>query len=146
MLLKVYPVMALVLHIARGDESVENATRICSNVDVRNNADNFNLLRGCRAVEGYVRIVLIDRANETDYEGLTFPELREITQYLMFYRVAGLRKIGQLFPNLALIRGDNMFLDYGLVIYEMFHLQEVGLKSLTEVTRGSVMIAKNPSK
>lgn len=123
----------------------ENGTRICQSVDIRNSVANLNQLRGCRAVEGYVQIVLIDRANETDFDGYSFPELREITQYLLLYRVAGLRKLGHLFPNLTIIRGDTVFEDYGLVIYEMFHLQEVGLKSLTHIMRGAVRIEKNPN-
>lgn len=123
----------------------ENGTRICQSVDIRNSVANLNQLRGCRAVEGYVQIVLIDRANETDFDGYSFPELREITQYLLFYRVAGLRKLGHLFPNLTIIRGDSVFEDYGLVIYEMFQLQEIGLKSLTQIMRGAVRIEKNPN-
>lgn len=123
----------------------ENGTRICQSVDIRNSVANLNQLRGCRAVEGYVQIVLIDRANETDFDGYSFPELREITQYLLFYRVAGLRKLGHLFPNLTIIRGDSVFEDYGLTIYEMFQLQEVGLKSLTHIMRGAVRIEKNPN-
>lgn len=124
----------------------ENGTRICQSVDIRNSVANLNQLRGCRAVEGYVQIVLIDRANETDFDGYSFPELREITQYLLFYRVAGLRKLGHLFPNLTIIRGDSVFEDYGLVIYEMFQLQEIGLKSLTQIMRGAVRIEKNPKR
>lgn len=124
----------------------DNGTRICQSVDIRNSVHNLKQLRGCRAVEGYVQIVLIDKANETDFDGYSFPELREITQYLLLYRVVGLRKLGHLFPNLTIIRGDTVFEDYGLVIYEMFHLQEVGLKSLTHIMRGAVRIEKNPSK
>uniref|UniRef100_A0A1B6DN60 Tyrosine-protein kinase receptor n=4 Tax=Clastoptera arizonana TaxID=38151 RepID=A0A1B6DN60_9HEMI len=123
---------------------VEGETRICTTIDIRNDAKNLNQLRGCRTVYGYVQITLIDKANETDYDDLSFPELREITEFLLFYRVSGLRKIGQLFPNLALIRGDSLFLDYALIVYEMFNLKEIGLKSLTEITRGSVIIWKNP--
>lgn len=118
--------------------------RICVSVDIRNSVREFELLRGCTVVEGFVRIVLIDRANESDYENVSFPELREITCYLMLYRVRGLRNLGLLFPNLAVIRGNTLFQDYALVVYEMQQLQELGLWGLTAILRGSVRIEKNP--
>jgi hypothetical protein len=92
-------------------------------MDIRNRVQALQRLRGCRVVEGFVRVVLIDRANQTDYNGFSFPELHEITDYLLVYRVAGLTSLGQLFPNLTVIRGNSLFVDYGLVVYEMFQLQ-----------------------
>ncbi len=62
---------------------------------------NLSALEGCTVVEGVVHIVDI---KETDDHFLnqTFPLLREITGYLLVYRVEGLRSIGQLFPNLSI--------------------------------------------
>ena len=117
--------------------------RICVSIDIRNSVRDFEQLRGCTVVEGFVRIVLIDRANESDFENVSFPELREITCYLMLYRVRGLRNLGLLFPNLAVIRGNTLFQDYALVVYEMLQLQELGLWGLTAILRGSVRIEKN---
>ena len=100
---------------------------ICSSMDIRNKAQALERLSGCRVVEGFVRVVLIDKANETDYEGFSFPELQEITDYLLVYRVTGLASLGQLFPNLTVIRGNSLFVDYALVIYEMFQLKVIHL-------------------
>jgi hypothetical protein len=103
-------------------------------MDIRNRVQALQRLSGCRVVEGFVRVVLIDRANETDYNRFSFPELHEITDYLLVYRVAGLTSLGKLFPNLTVIRGNSLFVDYALVVYEMFQLQvrkqpvNVGLK------------------
>jgi hypothetical protein len=99
--------------------------------------DAFQRLEGCRVVEGFVQIVLIDHATESSFTNLSFPELREITHYLLLYRVNGLRSIGKLFPNLAVIRGETLFLNYALVVFEMMHLQ-VGIactSSVVEVSR-----------
>lgn len=93
-----------------------------------------------------MRIVLMERGNETDFDLHALPELREITEYLTLYRVVGLRNVGQIFPNLSVIRGESLFMDYALVIYEMFNLQEVGLSGLTGILRGAVRIEKNPSE
>jgi insulin receptor len=97
--------------------------KICSSRDIRNNVETLQKLNGCRVVEGFVRVVLIDRANESEYDKFTFPELREITGYLLIYRVTGLTSLGRLFPNLTVIRGNSLFVDYALVVYEMSHLQ-----------------------
>ncbi|XP_063242615.1 insulin-like receptor isoform X2 [Bacillus rossius redtenbacheri] len=86
----------------------------------------------------------MDRTDEASLENVTFPELREITDYLLLYRVTGLRSVGRLFPNLAVVRGRTLFFNYALVVFEMMHLQEIGLHSLTDVLRGSVRIEKNP--
>ncbi|KDR13786.1 hypothetical protein L798_12081, partial [Zootermopsis nevadensis] len=117
---------------------------VCQSVDIRNTAEAFKRLSGCRVVEGFVQIVLIDHATENSFANLSFPELREITHYLLLYRINGLRSIGKLFPNLTVIRGETLFLNYALVVFEMIHLQELGLYSLTDILRGGVRIEKNP--
>lgn len=96
---------------------------VCQSVDIRNSVAAFRRLSGCRVVEGFVQIVLIDHATESSFSNLTFPELREITHYLLLYRVNGLRSLGKLFPNLTVIRGETLFLNYALVVFEMIHLQ-----------------------
>lgn len=60
-------------------------------------------------------------------------------------RVNGLKSIGRLFPNLTVIRGDSLFIDYALVAFEMMHLQEIGLYSLTDILHGGVRFEKNPA-
>ena len=92
-------------------------------MDIRNKVEAFRRLSGCRVVEGFVQIVLIDHASESSFANLSFPELREITDYLLLYRVSGLRSLGKLFPNLTVIRGETLFLNYALVVFEMIHLQ-----------------------
>ncbi|XP_050440178.1 insulin-like receptor [Adelges cooleyi] len=118
--------------------------RICQSKDIRNRADNLKSLRGCRVIEGFLQIVLIDNANETSFESLSFPELREITGYLLLYRVNGLKSLAKLFPNLSVIRGQDLFMSYAIAIYEMVHLHELGLYTLKDVVRGAIYITKNP--
>lgn len=50
---------------------------------------------------------------------------REITGYLLFFRVFKLESIRTLFPNLAVIRGERLILHYALIVYEMPDLKEV---------------------
>ncbi|XP_050314693.1 insulin-like receptor isoform X2 [Anthonomus grandis grandis] len=119
---------------------------ICKSMDIRNSLENFKDLEGCQVIEGNLQILLFDNVNETQLAMISFPELIEITDYLLLFRVSGLRSVGQLFPNLAVIRGQQLFsTGKALVIYEMPSLQEIGLYSLTKIMRGMVLVDSNPS-
>lgn len=83
----------------------------------------FRHLEGCRVIEGFLMISLVDKYNESHYENLEFPLLTEITDFLLVYRVNGLKTLMKLFPNLRVIRGNSLIKDYALIIYEMMHLQ-----------------------
>ncbi|XP_014598475.1 PREDICTED: insulin-like peptide receptor [Polistes canadensis] len=116
---------------------------ICQSIDIRNNVHNFAILKGCRVIEGFLQIVLIENHTGSDFENVSFPDLREITGYLLLYRVYGLKSLGTLFPNLETIRGDILLTDYAFMVYEMQNLQEIGLTKLTKIARGGVRIEKN---
>jgi len=98
---------------------------ICQSIDIRNSVYFFSILKDCRVIEGFLQIVLIENNTEADFENVNFPELREITGYLLLYRVDGLKSLSKLFPNLEVIRGDILLTDYAFMIYEMKNLQEV---------------------
>lgn len=68
-------------------------------------------------------ISLIEDVNEANYSGLTFPNLVEITDFLLMYRVEGLTTLVHLFPNLRVIRGSSLVNNYALIIYELPQLQ-----------------------
>ncbi|XP_077974571.1 insulin-like growth factor 1 receptor isoform X2 [Styela clava] len=116
---------------------------VCALVDVRNSPDNLSDLENCTVVNGFVQIIFMHNSKESDFEKYTFPKLRVITEYLLVYRVYGLRSLRKMFPNLAVIGGRRMFYKYGMVIYENPQLQELGLGSLQHIARGGVRIQKN---
>lgn len=45
------------------------------------------------------------------------------------YRVYGLRTLEHMFPNLAVIRGDELILHYAFMLFEMNELTEVMLSN-----------------
>ncbi len=94
-------------------------------------------------IEGFLKILLIDYAESSDYENLHFPKLREITDYFLLYRVFGLRSLSHIFPNLAVIRGQKLFYNYALVAFEMPNLEDIALPSLSHIVRGAVRLEKN---
>lgn len=117
---------------------------VCGSVDVRNAPTNLDRLKDCVVVEGFVHILLIDKYDESSFSNYSFPLLTEITEYLLLFRVNGLTTLSRLFPNLAVIRGSQLVGNYALVIYELMHIQNIGLSSLTHIERGGVRIEKNP--
>ncbi|XP_068239141.1 insulin-like growth factor 1 receptor [Palaemon carinicauda] len=118
---------------------------ICGSRRIVNSVSQLRKLRGCSVIEGNLQIVLIESDEDisAEWERYSFPELVQITGFLLVFRVHGLRSLGQLFPNLAVIRGMTLQNDYALVIYYAMQLETVGLQSLTSIMRGSVRIQEN---
>lgn len=85
----------------------------------------------------------MDELSEADARNYSFPELVEITGYLMLYRISGFKSLSQLFPNLAVIRGRELFKAYSLIVYECETLEDIGLVNLQTIERGHVRIEKN---
>ncbi|XP_076465772.1 LOW QUALITY PROTEIN: putative molluscan insulin-related peptide(s) receptor [Babylonia areolata] len=115
----------------------------CGSIDIRNNVEGFKKLENCTVIEGNLHILLIDHTEQKDYEKFQFPLLKEITGHLLLYRVYGLKTLRHIFPNLAVIRGQDLFYNYALVAYEMPDLEEIGLVSLNTIMRGAVRLTKN---
>lgn len=67
-------------------------------------------------------ITLMEKYNDTAFE-YEFPKLIEITEFLLIYRVNGIKTFIKMFPNLRLIRGNTLFINYALVVFELLHLQ-----------------------
>lgn len=96
---------------------------VCRSMDIRNVASELKKLDGCIVVEGFVQIILMDRYTDNLFDNYTFPMLTEITDFLLLFRVNGLKTLNKLFPNLKVIRGNTLIKNYALVIYEMFHIE-----------------------
>ncbi|KAK1891682.1 Insulin-like growth factor 1 receptor [Dissostichus eleginoides] len=123
---------------------------ICGpSIDIGNDISEFRRLENCTVVEGYLQILLIgdknnNNINQEFFRSLSFPKLTMVTDYLLLFRVSGLDSLSTLFPNLAVIRGRNLFYNYALVIFEMTSLKDIGLFNLRNITRGAIRIEKNP--
>lgn len=118
---------------------------ICGHIEVRNRVSSLVAhLGNCSVVEGSL-MVMMTRAEDDIWANLSFPHLTEITGFLFFYRAIGLQSLGRLFPNLAVIRGNQLFQNYALVVFEVETLVELGLSRLTDIQRGAVRIEKNPN-
>ena len=137
------PLVACVLAAHAVDGAVETGDGICESQYVSSTISDFDRLRDCRVIEGNLRIVLFDNFTVEQFADLSFPKLVEITEYLLFFHVSGLQSVGKLFPNLAVIRGQELVYNYALILYDMSNLTEVGLHNLRHIERGAVRIQRN---
>ncbi|XP_028165165.1 insulin receptor-like [Ostrinia furnacalis] len=125
----------------RLDSEPTNATgKICGDVHCTRPDRLERMLKDCMVILGNLKIVIMEQAHKDDFVNISFPKLREVTGYVAFYRVNGLESIGQLFPNLTRIRGEQLFYNYALIIFDIPDLKEVGLYNLLKVDRGGVII------
>lgn len=99
--------------------------KICGAVDIRSDITEFDKLNGCTVIVGSLSILLMEKSGPGDFERYSFPDLTEINGYFLMYRVFGIKSLANLFPNLSVIRGQSLFLDFALVLFEMPDLEEV---------------------
>ncbi|XP_015220966.1 insulin receptor b isoform X1 [Lepisosteus oculatus] len=138
------PVVAFVTFICVLSNCGISDGEICKSMDIRNNITHLHAIENCTVIEGHLKILLMFKTKPEDFRGLRFPKLTMITDYLLLFRVYGLESLRDLFPNLTVVRGTNLFFNYALVLFEMLQLKEIGLHSLMNITRGAVRIEKNP--
>ncbi|KAH8297938.1 hypothetical protein KR018_001885 [Drosophila ironensis] len=117
----------------------------CTSVDIRNDCSKLRQLDHCTVVTGYVMITLITNdvvnCSHTNY---TFPLLTEVTEFMIFAEVRAIRNITEMFPNLTVIRGRRLFLNYALGVTSMHDLQSIAFPHLVVIQRGHVYIGNCP--
>ncbi len=69
-------------------------------------------LRGCTVIEGHLAftnmLVVTGNSKELNETNLSFPELREITDFLLLYLGDQIKTLATIFPNLSVIRGNRL--------------------------------------
>jgi insulin receptor len=63
-------------------------------------------LTGCSIIEGH--LIISGFKDDQALTNLSFPELREVTEYVIFYQAQNIVKLNHLFPNLSVIRGNKL--------------------------------------
>ncbi|KAH8273982.1 hypothetical protein KR044_007207, partial [Drosophila immigrans] len=117
----------------------------CTSVDIRNDCNNLRQLDNCTVVNGFLMITLLPIiSRKCNYSLYSFPKLREVTGYVIFTEVRGLMNMRHMFPNLTVIRGRRLFLNYALGVTAMPDLQLLEFQSLVAIQLGHVYIGNNP--
>ncbi|KAL1375527.1 hypothetical protein pipiens_004642 [Culex pipiens pipiens] len=119
-------------------EYTDDEQRNCHNVDIRNNLARLALIKNCTVITGFLQLVLIERVPQEDFAEYRFDKLREVTGFILFFRVFNLVTLRDMFPNLMMIRGQKLIGNYALIFYDLRDFHEIGLKNLYSIQRGFV--------
>ncbi|KAL7644462.1 UNVERIFIED_CONTAM: hypothetical protein RMT77_005294 [Armadillidium vulgare] len=98
----------------------------------------FQRLSECQVIEGYLQIGYIPKSE--DLRDLTFPLLKEIKDFLLISDVEAHLNLTHMFPNLAVIRGEDILSQYAVIIFRTPNLVQSRLPSLKVIVRGFVYI------
>lgn len=117
--------------------------RICDSINIGpNNLSEFSKLSECDVIVGSLTMAKILIQNKTEI----LSPVKEITGYLLVYRVEGITSLSEILPNLVIIRGNELlFGQYSFVVYENVYLKSLGLYSLKVISRGSLKVENNPA-
>uniref|UniRef100_A0A915PX02 receptor protein-tyrosine kinase n=1 Tax=Setaria digitata TaxID=48799 RepID=A0A915PX02_9BILA len=125
----------------------------CRSLDIRNSPnmafqdketnEKWSTLANCTVMEGDFSVSMITSSNFTHENFPVFSRLRVITGHLLIFQVSALRSLKRIFPNLRIIGGQELIMNYALVIYQNTHLVEIGLPKLTTIINGGVRIMDN---
>ncbi|XP_050101530.1 insulin-like peptide receptor [Anopheles aquasalis] len=110
----------------------------CTDVDIRNDLHRLRQIENCTVINGFFHMVLIERVPSEEFDRYVFTKLREVTGHMLFFRVINLVSLRKMFPNLMIIRGQQLLGPYALVFYYMTNMIEIGLKNLYSIQRGAV--------
>ncbi|KAI6233648.1 Receptor protein-tyrosine kinase [Aphelenchoides fujianensis] len=107
----------------------------CQSLDIRNTplgtSSSGGAMRNeleCTIIEGDITLSMMTDEGEHG---------RDITGSILIFQVRGLSSLGRIFPNLRVIGGDSLIMNYAL------DLRTVGLKKLTVIKNGGVRITEN---
>lgn len=104
-----------------------------------------DILKGCTVYVGSIFFAMYRMQSQAEVNKTTYPEMREITGFLVFNLVAGPYQttLSLMFPNLRIIRGNQFFYGYSLLFYFDRQLTDMALPSLTKIQNGNVRIQNN---
>ncbi|XP_055632635.1 insulin-like receptor [Toxorhynchites rutilus septentrionalis] len=144
-ILLILNLLKLVLTHQTVDTSIEfldDEDSLCNDVDIRHHLRELHMIENCTVITGYLQFVMIERTSQQEFDKYQFPNLREVTGFVLFYDVSNLVSLRNMFPNLMVIRGQTLIDKYALIFYAVPQLQEIGLKGLIAIQNGFVNVQK----
>lgn len=140
----IFILFVLTVYLITNQRSVY--AKVCGDISIRNSISQFSKLTNCTVIEGSLIIALLHLPTKENFNKISFPDLVEVTDYIVFYQIDNLLSIGKLFPNLTVIRGQRLFYDvFALYVSDVNHLQDIGLTNLALVEKGLVTFENNPN-
>ena len=108
------------------DESVLfNLGGGCGSKDISHNVNFLKSLENCKVIYGHLRIANLASEKISEFQ---FPELKHVTDYVVFDNVSNLASLEKLFPNLTTILGERTFRGSSFLVTNNPNLSKIALK------------------
>ncbi|PAA54798.1 hypothetical protein BOX15_Mlig016060g2, partial [Macrostomum lignano] len=116
--------------------------KLCGSVSISvyTDSEQIGAASNCTVINGHLMISLLNVGNGTEEPEIAgpkgrvyFPYLREVSEYVLLYRVSGLTSLDQLFPKLSVVRGMKTLDEYSFVLFDVLHLTSIGLPWLRHI-------------
>lgn len=135
--------LVLMLLVLGGLVHSVQTERRCDSINIGpNNLSQFSNLSKCDVILGSLTISKIFIRNKTQI----LSPLKEITGFLLVYRVEGITSLSEILPKLVIIRGNELLFDrYSFIVYENMYLKDLGLYSLKAIQKGGLKVENNPA-
>lgn len=104
------------------------AAHECNSMDLRHNCRDFNKLRNCTVVTGFLSLAHYFGPTVECNETYNFLNLREITDFLIISELRNFTSIRTMFPNLTVIRGRRLLRNYALIFSSDYVLEKVSCR------------------
>lgn len=117
---------------------------VCDSIVVTRNIKDIESLNGCKYVQGNLTLSWLKDTAEHSIRDYSFPELVEIRDFLKIHHVDNVLSIGDLFPNLTVIQGQQ--LNGGTHVLQVAscpRLETLGLSKLQYIGGGNIQIVDN---
>ena len=143
----IFAALFLILKIVSAEFEIDESVLFglgegCGSKDISHNVNFLKWLENCKVIYGHLRIANLASEKINEFQ---FPELRHVTDYVVFDNVSNLVSLEKLFPSLTTILGEKTFRGSSLLIFNNPNLLTIGLKSLRQVRDGIIKIENNPS-
>lgn len=120
--------------------------------DLGVNSTNIESFRNCTKINGALSILPTTFSGDPHYKIPPmdpskleyFRTLREISGFLLIQNWPPNMTSLSVFENLEIIRGRSLYQGHSLVLMRAGHIQFLGLRSLKEISHGSVVLRDNP--
>ncbi len=94
-------------------------------------------IKNCEIILGNIQIY-----NAKFDSNIQFTNLIEVTEYIIIFQPLNIKSLQEIFPKLAIIRGDRLYQNYALTIFFSTEILNLNIKNLISIQRGSVFISK----
>lgn len=117
----------------------------CHSKHIRFDVKQLKLLENCVIIDGHLVIADIVKFETVQFALFSFPQLTQVTEYIIVNNVRGLDSLTRLFPNLTSINGKKTFRGSSLILQDIPDMDRGELEDFSKMCNDSAPHSKNPN-